>query len=206
MKKESKRLSPGVIVIAASALIGIALAIVVWTSGGGAASSIEPTPAAVTLPRDDQMIDARMIDFTLTTSDGRTVSLSDFAGRVVFLNFWATWCGPCEREIPALQAFARQQMRLNEGAVVLAVNQQEDPDEVRRYLDARGITSLIVPLDADGAVGDDYGVFNLPVTFVIDRDGFVRYPFYGEITIADMEAYLTALDAAAATPTAGTGA
>lgn len=197
MMPEPKRQSPfSLVLVAVLAAFGLAAGAAVLLSGAPAAPAVEPTPAAVSLPDNAQVINARMIDFTLQTLDGRTLSLSDYAGRVVFLNFWATWCGPCEREIPALQAFARRELREPNGAVVLAVNLEEDADTVRAFLAAREITSLTVLMDSAGEVSDSYGVFNLPVTFVIDRDGIVRYPKYGEITVADMDAYLAALDEA----------
>jgi peroxiredoxin len=190
-ERTASRFSPGLIVIGALALVGIVTAVLMFASGG--APPVEPTPAPVSLPSRGQVINAPSLDFTLSTPDGRTLSLSNFRGRVVFLNFWATWCGPCERELPALQTFARQQMTLPDGAVVLAVNFQEDTETVTRFLSARGIDSLLVLMDSDARVSDQYGVFNLPVTFVIDRDGIVRYPKYGEVKLDELYAYLDAL-------------
>jgi thiol-disulfide isomerase/thioredoxin len=109
----------------------------------------------------------------------------------VFLNFWATWCEPCKRELPAFEAFASGQPP--DGAVVLAVNVEENPDDVRNFLQAQGVSSLIVPLDTDAEVAESYGVFQLPVTFAIDETGIVRFPKYGEITREELDVYVEAL-------------
>jgi peroxiredoxin len=141
-------------------------------------------------------VGAPVLDFDLPALDGSgTVSLSDYAGRPVFLNFWATWCEPCKRELPAFEQFTAEQG--DEGAVVLAVNTGEDDATVRAFLEAEGITGLNVLLDPEAAVAEQYGVFQIPVTFVIDAAGHVRYPHYGEMTAADLAGYLDALASAA---------
>jgi thiol-disulfide isomerase/thioredoxin len=163
---------------------------------GGAAqgTTIISTPRAVTvppMPTAVSLADTPILDFDLTTLDGQSVSLSDYAGRIVFLNFWATWCEPCKRELPAVEAFASGQPP--DGAVVLAVNVEENPDDVRNFLQAQGVSSLIVPLDTDAEVAESYGVFQLPVTFAIDETGIVRFPKYGEITREELDVYVEAL-------------
>ncbi|MBL8130902.1 MAG: TlpA family protein disulfide reductase [Anaerolineae bacterium] len=193
------RTSPVLIIFLVLPLLALLAAALFILTTALTPSRVEPTPEPVAFPSDADVINAPMIDFTLTTLSGTEISLSDFQGRIVFLNFWATWCGPCERELPALQAFARQQMNLPDGAVVLAVNQQESAEDVQRFLNARSISALIIPMDVNGDVGDMYGVFNLPVTFVIDRNGVVRYPKYGEVTAADLEAYMAELNTNEAT-------
>ena len=109
-------------------------------------------------------------EFALRDPDGRVVSLREFRGRVVFLNFWATWCVPCREEIPAMQTLARDLGA--EGLVVLAVNYEEDPETVQAFVRETGL-SLPVLLDRDGAVGRRYRVAGLPTSFFIDRRGAV---------------------------------
>jgi peroxiredoxin len=171
----------------------IAAGVVILSSGGQIGGGAQPTPAPVTLPPPKAVADAPMIDFTLTSLDGETVHLSDYAGRIVFLNFWATWCTPCQKELPAFQAFQAEQPP--DGAAILAVNMEESADQVSTFLDQYGVSDLNVLLDTDGTVSDSYGIFNLPVTFVIDRNGIVRYPKYGEVTVADLRSYADALSA-----------
>jgi len=99
---------------------------------------------------------------------GGPVRLTDFRGRVVLLNFWATWCPPCRDEMPAIQALARELDR--QGLVVLAVNYQEGAEAVRQFTgEAR--FALPVLLDTDGAVTRQYRVTVLPTSVLIDRRG-----------------------------------
>lgn len=158
-------------------------------------ATLPPTPRAITLPpmpTPVSLADTPIIDFELTTLDGQSVSLSDYAGRIVFLNFWATWCEPCKRELPVFEAFMAEQPP--DGVVVLAVNVAENPDDVRNFLQEQGVSNLIVPMDVDAIVADSYGVFQLPVTFAIDGNGIVRFPKYGEITREELDAYVEALN------------
>lgn len=131
------------------------------------------------------------VDFTLPALDGTSVSLADYAGRAVFLNFWATWCVPCVQEMPAFQQFARQQG--DDGAVVLAVNFGESPEDIAPFLEGIGVTDLTILLDTDFAVANDYGVGNLPTTYLIDAEGTLRYLKLGEMDLNEMGEYLAAL-------------
>jgi thiol-disulfide isomerase/thioredoxin len=108
--------------------------------------------------------------------DGRTVTLSQYRGKVVFLNFWATWCPPCREEMPAME-------RLNtvfEGQdfVMLAVNVEKDIETVRAFL-AQSPHSFTVLLDQQATVQNRYGVFRFPETFLLDKDGRLVERFLG---------------------------
>lgn len=189
------RPSPALLVFLIFPILGlVAAGIVIVTNASSLPGAVPPTPLPVTLPPPKAVANSPMIDFTLTTLDGKTVRLSDYAGRVVFLNFWATWCTPCQRELPAFQAFQAQQSA--DGPAILAVDVAETSDQVNGFLTQFDIHGLNVLLDADSKVSDSYGVFNLPVTFVIDEKGIVRYPKYGEMTVDDLNSYVTALKAA----------
>jgi peroxiredoxin len=116
-------------------------------------------------------------DFTLTTVNGETLQLSELRGKPVVLNFWATWCGPCQREMPALEAAS---LRFADKVVFVGVDQAEPPEVVARYLEELGVT-FIVPLDTDGSVGDRYNVLGLPTTFFVDERGIIRHFWMGEM-------------------------
>ena len=193
---EAKRPAPALVILLIFPLLGlIAAGVMIFTSGGaasGAANGASPTPLPVTLAPPKVLADAPMINFTLTSLDGKTVSLSDYAGRIVFLNFWATWCVPCQRELPAFEAF--QATQPPDGAAILAVNVQESSDQITAFLNEHDIQGLNVLLDPDGKASNSYGIFNLPVTFVIDQQGIVRYPKYGAATVEDLQSYITALN------------
>lgn len=191
----SRRFSSATALLLIFPLFGLLIAAVVLiTSATNVPSAV---PAAVTLPAlptVQNLADTPVIDFELPLLDGGTAKLTDFAGRVVFLNFWATWCEPCKRELPAFQNFMAEQAALGDrGAVVLAVNIGESSDVVRAFLVQQNISGLPMLLDEDQSVADSYGVFNIPVTFVIDQTGIVRYPKYGEMTPEDLQGFLDLL-------------
>lgn len=185
--------SPVLLVFLILPVIMLGAAAVMMLSSTAAETAI-PTPAAVTLPPIPTQVmlsNTSIIDFQLTTLDGEDVRLSDFKGRTVFLNFWQTTCIPCERELPTFQSFIAEQP--DDGTVVLAVNVAENADTVRTYLQERGIGGLTVPMDSGSDVANSYGIWQIPVTMVIDADSMIRYTKYGEITRQDIDAYLELL-------------
>jgi cytochrome c biogenesis protein CcmG, thiol:disulfide interchange protein DsbE len=116
-------------------------------------------------------------DFTLTTVAGETVQLSALRGQPVVLNFWATWCGPCRNEMPALEAASQ---RFAGEVAFMGVDQGESQAVVAAYLDELGVT-FTVPLDSDMAVGDRYHVGGLPTTYFVDAEGIIRHMWMGEM-------------------------
>ena len=110
-------------------------------------------------------------DFTLTDLDGRPQSLAQYRGKIVLLNFWATWCKPCTTEMPAMQA-VYDRFR-DKGFVVLAVNELEDDVKVREHMRIYGHTFPAL-MDRNNRVANMYGVFGLPVSVFIDEDGLVQ--------------------------------
>ena len=109
---------------------------------------------------------------------GQEVKLSDLHGKIVLLNFWATWCKPCKEEMPAMQA-AYEKLH-SEGFVVLAVNELEDVQKVAEHIKTHGHTFLVV-MDHDNRVANQYGVVGLPASFLIDRQGIVREHIFGSL-------------------------
>ncbi|RME99523.1 MAG: hypothetical protein D6768_14895 [Chloroflexi bacterium] len=115
-------------------------------------------------------------DFTLAGLDGRPVSLADYRGRVVLVNFWATWCPTCVTEMPDYEQVYRQ---FSPDFVVLGVNLQESPAQVEKYAAGLGL-SFPVLLDADGQVTNrQYRVTGMPGSFIINRDGVIIYRHAG---------------------------
>ena len=103
-------------------------------------------------------------------ASGRAVTIADFAGRVVLLNFWATWCAPCVRELPTMD---RLQAQLGpEGLSVVAVSWDRGGlGVVAPFLDRLGVDHLVIYLDPKGSTGRDFGVRGLPTTLLIDAEG-----------------------------------
>ena len=132
----------------------------------GVASSNKMLPA----------VDAPAPDFQVTTYDGRKLALADFKGQVVVLNFWATWCGPCKRELPLLEDYHRRQHA--NGLVILAVATEDSltPFQLRPLAK---ILTLQMVKRFKGAYGN---IKYLPTNFVIDRKGILRYAESGGFT------------------------
>ncbi|TES86015.1 TlpA family protein disulfide reductase [Candidatus Aerophobetes bacterium] len=107
-------------------------------------------------------------DFTLKTLKGGTVSLKDYRGRLIFLNFWATWCGPCRAEMPSMQRLWEEFKE--EDFVILAINIQEESKLVSSFMNERGL-SFPVLLDEKGKVARSYGIRGIPTTFFLNPEG-----------------------------------
>jgi peroxiredoxin len=182
------------LILALFPLLGLIAALALLLTQAQTVNNTLATPAAVTLPAmptRPQLSGQPAPNFTLRTLDETTVSLSDYRGRIVFVNFWATWCEPCKRELPAFQAF--QAAQGEEGAIILAVNTGETYDQAKTYLDEMGISGFPVLLDVRYEAADQYGAVQIPVTFVIDAEGTIRYTKFGEMKPEDLAAYVEAL-------------
>jgi cytochrome c biogenesis protein CcmG, thiol:disulfide interchange protein DsbE len=116
-------------------------------------------------------------DFTVQDSD-RKVSLNQFRGQVVVLNFWATWCPPCVQELPSL--IAMQERLRGKGVTVLGVSIDVDGNAYHRFLKLRNVTFLTVR-DPEQKVATTYGTAGWPETYVIDRQGVMRRKFIGPV-------------------------
>ena len=143
-------------------LILAVLACMAGAPGKGAVWAMGERPPAVGMAA---------ADFTLTDLDGRPQSLGQYRGKVVMLNFWATWCKPCTTEMPAMQA-VYDRLR-DQGFVVLAVNELEDDAKVREHMKTYGHTFPVL-MDRQNRVANMYGVFGLPVSVFIDEQGLVQ--------------------------------
>jgi thiol-disulfide isomerase/thioredoxin len=107
-------------------------------------------------------------DFTLTADNGRTVSVPDFGGKLLVLNFWASWCGPCIEETPSLSRFAQDYA--GKGVVVLGISVDKDPQAYRKFLQRYSPGFLTA---RDLKIHEDYGTFMYPETYIINAKGQV---------------------------------
>lgn len=128
-------------------------------------------------------------NFYLSDLDGQNLNLEAFRGQPVILNFWATWCGPCRVEMPALQA-AYEGHQADE-LVILAVNDQESHQDVADFFSELGLTFTPL-LDQEGEVSRLYHVFNFPTTYFIDEEGRVTAVHRGVLSAEQIETYLAA--------------
>lgn len=110
-------------------------------------------------------------DFKITTDSGKTVTRSDFGGKVLVLNFWASWCPPCVEETPSLEAF--QKVMGPEGVVVLGVSIDANEKLYRQFKDRFRVT-FPTARDPEANVSSSYGTFQIPETYIIDSSGKVR--------------------------------
>ena len=119
-----------------------------------------------------------LVDFTLPLLGGKNQTLSALKGQVVFLNFWATWCGPCRIEMPSMEAVYQ---RLKEkGFTILAVNLGEQADAVSAFMREHNLT-FPAALDGSGKTGMQYGAQAIPTTYIIDRRGLIVSRLVGSI-------------------------
>jgi len=116
-------------------------------------------------------VDDQAPPFSVTTDNGRTVSLSNFGGKLLVLNFWASWCEPCVVEVPSLDAFQRE--LAPQGVVVLGVSIDRNEKLYRQFL-GKAPVSFLTARDPDANISSSYGTFQIPETYIIDRTGRVR--------------------------------
>ncbi|HBH3645452.1 TPA: redoxin family protein [Clostridioides difficile] len=136
----------------------------------------------------------KSIDFTLTDQYGKTHKLSDYEGKVVFLNFWATWCPPCKEEMPYIEQLYKDYNKNNDDVVILGVaspnlGREGSREHVVNFLKDQSYTFPVV-LDEDGALAYQYGINAFPTTFIIDKEGYVTKYIPGAMDKATMTSFI----------------
>lgn len=122
-------------------------------------------------------------DFELMTLDGKTLKLSDYLGKKILINFWATWCPPCTEEMPILQNYYEQHA-VDNNAVILAVNltdQEGGIEPIRKFVNDFQLTMPIL-LDKKGQVSINYEILTLPTSMIINEEGFIVEQIIGPVT------------------------
>jgi cytochrome c biogenesis protein CcmG/thiol:disulfide interchange protein DsbE len=141
------------------------------------------TPA--TTPASDPIVGHPAPAFSLAAlrpAGGKsTLSLSDFKGAAIVLNFWASWCAPCKEELPLLESTWKQMQAQGKDVVFIGIDYQESSSAATSFLQQNGVTYPAV-LDASGSVASKYGITSLPDTFFINRNGTVVSKELREIT------------------------
>lgn len=134
-------------------------------------------------------------EIILKDLNGQTIKLSDFEGKVVFLNFWASWCPSCREEMAELNQAGKDIAGKN--AVLLTVNLtdgvRETPEKVKAYIKDNRF-SINVLLDTDGKAANDYGITNIPTTFIINKQGEIYDYIIGPTSEAELLNYLHKLE------------
>jgi peroxiredoxin len=152
------------------------------TIGGSSGPLATPAPAPV--------VGAPAPDFTLSDLSGQPVKLSALKGQVVLINFWATWCGPCQLEMPAIQkAYDAQK---GQGLTVLAVNLNEPAKDVQTYVNNLNLNFPVL-LDPGDSISNLYRVRGYPTSFFVDRNGMVAVEQVGMMSEGQLALYLAKL-------------
>ncbi len=169
----------------------------------GTLSPVYPTPAPIaftpptplpptpepTLPAPEEIIGLPAPDYALPLLDGETIRLAALRGQAVFLNFWATWCVPCQNEMPLLQRLHDEH---GDSVRVIAITDPhlgQSEQQVREFLTRYGFT-FPVALVEDETVYRYFDVAQIPVTYILDGDGVIRFRHIGELTAAEINRYL----------------
>src|ERR1017187_1296667 len=116
-------------------------------------------------------VDDSAPDFTITADNGRIITPTNFGGRLLVLNFWATWCQPCVEEVPSLDQFAKEMA--GSGVVVLGVSMDTNPKLYHDFL-SRSHVSFMTARDPAAKISADYGTFKYPESYIIDSKGKVE--------------------------------
>lgn len=130
-------------------------------------------------------------NFTLTTIDGKTISLIDLKGKNVYINFWATWCPPCKLEMPEIEKLYKDAK--DSDLVILAVNLGEDNKTVTNFMKNKNY-HFITLLDSKQAVADLYNVTSIPTSYFIDKNGNLVSGIKGPLFLPQMKLYIHQLN------------
>ncbi|MFS0788690.1 thiol-disulfide oxidoreductase ResA [Shouchella sp. 1P09AA] len=129
-------------------------------------------------------------NFIVNDLEGNQIELADLKGKGVFLNFWGTYCPPCEKEMPYMEN--QYNIFKDQGVEILAVNVRETNLPVKRFVERYDL-SFPIPMDPDGELVQRYGVIPLPTTFLINSEGIVTQVITGTMTEEDIEKYMESI-------------
>lgn len=161
-----------------AALLGALLILANASCDAGYSEPNQPPTQTAAVPQPASIkIGGAAPDFRLWNLEGQAVALSHYKGRVVMLNFWATWCGPCRVEMPAMENLYRETSRSDFEILAISTDAQ-GASLTRPFRNALGLTFPILH-DSDFRVGLMYGTRSLPMTFLVDRNGIVTHRIFG---------------------------
>lgn len=153
------------------------------TSVSNGILSVKDSKNSIDKKNQETIPKEKAIDFKLMDLNGKNVSLSDFKGKKVLLNFWATWCPPCRAEMPDIEKLYQENK--DSDLVILGVNLGEDTQTVKSFIDKNKYNFNIL-LDSDQAVAIKYNIVSIPTSFFIDKEGNIVYKKVGAMSIEEM--------------------
>lgn len=172
----------------------LVVVLLVSACGGGDVPTEAPANVSANIGTDLQLLGDQPIEVGETVPDvqfqldGSTRKLSDYRGKTVVLNFWATWCGPCRLEMPDFEALSRD----HADVAFLGINFRENAEQVQKFANEVGVTFPLI-LDRTGDVAGAFNARNLPVTYFIDKDGLIQRLNLGAMTRSQITQYLDEL-------------
>jgi thiol-disulfide isomerase/thioredoxin len=161
-------------------ILGLLAAGVLGLAAGCGAVDVSVDPEAAPIEERDEAS-----PFTATALDGGgEIALDDFRGTPVFLNFWASWCGPCKEEMPDLQAFKER----TPGVQVIGLAVNDDPSDSRSFAQEVGV-DFPLAIDRNGSIAGKYSATGLPVTVIIDAEGKIASTWFGLISAQQLDEF-----------------
>lgn len=162
-------------------ILNAAIILAIGILGYALALTFDRAPPSVqVVPQETAQMHGQVPDFTVTDLQGKTVKISDFRGKAVLLNFWASWCAPCVKEFPELIALSND----SKGKIVLlALSADLDEKTVRDFLKRQNIrypqTGVFIALDTKNIAAEIFQTYRLPETLIIDPEGIMRRKLIG---------------------------
>jgi len=184
-KKSSQKTTLLPILLAGIGLIALIVVALILRSDQGVMN--DPLDALILPPFE---INQPAPELTLYNLDGKEVSLSDFRGKVVLLNNWATWCPPCREEMPEFKIYYDKYK--DQGFQIVAIEAGDPEDDVRNFVEREGL-DFVVLLDPENKSLITFQQYTLPNSYVIDKDGNLRFSWLGAINEPTLEKYVTPL-------------
>lgn len=176
----SRNRSKPLIILGIGMFILAAAAYFLLQNNAGTASDLGAVPVKMDYPAPE---------LSLNDLDGNPASLSDYRGKVILVNLWATWCPPCKEEMPALETFHRRHAA--DGFTVVAVNDGDPESDVIQFVKDYGLTFPVWLDPTYIATEKAFKTLNLPSSFVIDRNGRVVLSWVGGVNLRTLEQYVT---------------
>ncbi len=172
-RKANQRLLVGLIILAS-----ILAALLAWMFLSSSRNS-------VSLPSRPIKVGNQVPNWTITMVDGKQIEMNDLRGSPVWLNFWASWCGPCRAEMPDVASVGKKFE--SKGGKLIAINVGESEGTIESYLETTGLQGMPVALDSDGKIANALGIYTLPVHVFIAPDGKVVDVHMGSLDAKAME-------------------